>query len=55
MCAFQARGVDYSYHIRSNVSVERAIVQGISVHSKHKGEVLFSIGCTFIKAIKYLK
>ena len=30
-------GVDSSYHVRTNVSVRRAFIQGISIH---KGDVL---------------
>jgi hypothetical protein len=47
-------GVDSSYHIRTNMSVERGIIGGISIHSTYKGEVYFSSVCTFKKAIKNL-
>ena len=39
----QSWRVDSSYHMRTNVSVGRGIIRGISVHNIHKGEVsLFS-------------
>ena len=37
-----AQGVDSSYHIWTSVSVIRIIINGISVHSMHKGEVFLS-------------
>ena len=30
-----------SYHVQTNVSVERGIIQGICVHSTQKGDGLF--------------
>ena len=33
--------VDSSYHVQTNVSTQRVMVQDTSVHSIHKGEVLF--------------
>ena len=42
------RGVDNSYHVRTNVSIRSGIVWGISVHIVHKGQVfIFSIVYTW--------
>jgi hypothetical protein len=35
------QGVDQSYHVQTNMSVERGIIWGISVYNIYKGEVLF--------------
>ena len=35
-----SRGVNSSYHIQTNVGVERGIIWGINVRCIHKGEVL---------------
>ena len=44
-------GVDFTYHVWTNMSVRRVIIWGISVHSIHKEEVLFlSLVCTCKKA-----
>ena len=40
-CLLHHLGMDYSHHIRINVSVIRGIIWDISAHSLHKGEVLF--------------
>ena len=50
-------GVDSSYHIQTNVSVNKGIIQGINVHSiVHKVErYWFSSVCTFKKAIKFFE
>ena len=37
----QVLGVDFSYHLRTNVSVIKGNIWGITVHGIHKGEVLF--------------
>ena len=45
--------MDSSYHVQTNMGVERGIFWGISVHSIHEGEVFFFLlACTFQMAIK---
>ena len=34
-------GLDFSYHIQTNMSVTRSIIWGIRVHCIHKGEIFF--------------
>ena len=40
-------GVDSPYNVQINTNVRRDVLRGISIHSIHKGEVLFSLVCTF--------
>ena len=51
-----ARGVDYSYHVRTNVSVRRVIIFGISVHNIQHGEVLFFFSvCVWKRLLNFMK
>ena len=57
ICVSDSRGLDSSYHVRTNVNVERGTFGGITIHNKYKGwgrGYCFSLVCTFIKAIKFL-
>lgn len=38
---YHAQGVDFSYHVWTNVCVRRFIIQCNSIHTIHEGEVLF--------------
>jgi hypothetical protein len=46
--------VDSSYHVQANVSVRRGIIEGISVYSIHKGEVLFISNVYILKGYQIL-
>ena len=47
-----SQGVDSSYCVRINVSVERGIIWSTSVHDIHKGDVSFSLVYTFKVCIR---
>ena len=50
--SFPWTGWDSSYNVWTNESVRRGIIWGINAHNICKGDVLFSLVCTFRKAIK---
>ena len=45
-------GVDFSYHVWSNVSLIRGIIWDISVHNIQKVKFCFSLVCIYNKVIK---
>ena len=59
ICVNDSRGVDSSYHVRTDVNVERGTFGGITIHNKYKrgkggGGNCFPLVCTLKKAIKIL-
>jgi len=46
ICDDYAQGVESLYHVQNNMSIRRNIIWGISVHSIHKGLLLFYHVCT---------
>ena len=41
LCSNRTQVMDFSYYVQTNMSVERGIMQCISIHSIHNEEILF--------------
>ena len=48
-------GLIFSYPIRTNVSVRRGVIWGISVHNIHKGDIFQLCSVYIKKAITYIE